>query len=202
MGGLDPAKLLVILVLAMVLLGPERLPKAARQIGAFWHDLQAFRTRVEEEVRGALPDLDLPRIPPVARGGVAGYLTGMMADADRNRARPRAPGTPDPDGEYGFDGDDGFDSEEDDFAGPGIARPSRRGDRARPVAWQSSRFTDDAANPSPVVAPAGMPAGWHSRGADAPGWASGSLFSAVPGGGPEGLLSAEARLDLSDPSWN
>lgn len=200
MGGLDPAKILVILALALVLLGPERLPKAARQVGAFWRDVQDFRARVEEEVRGALPDIDIPKIPSIPRGGVTGYLTGMMADADRATRSPGRAGVAEEDGDTG-------DTGPPDGAGSRGGR-SRRIEDASPAQWQSAprrgstRFTSDGGNPSPVTAPAGMPAGWGSRGAEAPGYASGSLLSSVPGGAPEGLLGAEARLDLDDPSWN
>lgn len=54
---LDPSKLLVIAVLAIVLLGPEKLPGAARQIGMVWRALTRWRERVEAEVRSTLPDL-------------------------------------------------------------------------------------------------------------------------------------------------
>ena len=33
---LDPAKLLVIAVVAIILLGPDRLPNLARQVGGAW----------------------------------------------------------------------------------------------------------------------------------------------------------------------
>lgn len=54
---LDPSKLFVIAVLAIVLLGPEKLPGAARQIGLVWRALTRWRERVEAEVRSTLPDL-------------------------------------------------------------------------------------------------------------------------------------------------
>ena len=54
---LSPAKLLVILVIALVVLGPEKLPQVARQLGAAWHDLRQWRSRLENEVRGAFPSL-------------------------------------------------------------------------------------------------------------------------------------------------
>lgn len=54
---LDPSKLLVIALLAIVLLGPEKLPGAARQIGQVWRSLTQWRERVEAEVRSTLPDL-------------------------------------------------------------------------------------------------------------------------------------------------
>jgi sec-independent protein translocase protein TatB len=54
---LSPAKLLVILVIALIVLGPEKLPQVARQIGAAWHDLRQWRSRIESEVRGTFPNL-------------------------------------------------------------------------------------------------------------------------------------------------
>lgn len=54
---LSPAKLLVILLVALIVLGPEKLPQVARQLGAAWHDLRKFRSRIEQEVRGTFPNL-------------------------------------------------------------------------------------------------------------------------------------------------
>jgi Sec-independent protein translocase protein TatA len=54
---LDPAKLLVIAVVAVILLGPERLPQVARQMGAAWRTFNEFRHRIETDVRTAVPDL-------------------------------------------------------------------------------------------------------------------------------------------------
>jgi TatA/E family protein of Tat protein translocase len=54
---LSPAKLLVILVVALVVLGPDKLPKVARQIGGLWGDFRRLRDRLESEVRGTFPDL-------------------------------------------------------------------------------------------------------------------------------------------------
>jgi sec-independent protein translocase protein TatB len=54
---LSPAKLLVVLVVALIVLGPDKLPKVANQVGALWHDIQRWRSRLEQEVRGAFPDL-------------------------------------------------------------------------------------------------------------------------------------------------
>jgi len=54
---LSPAKLLVILVVALLVLGPDKLPKVARQIGGLWGDFRRLRDRLESEVRGTFPDL-------------------------------------------------------------------------------------------------------------------------------------------------
>jgi sec-independent protein translocase protein TatB len=57
MFSLSPAKLMVVLVIALVVLGPEKLPQVARQLGAFWGDIRKWRTRIESEVRSTFPDL-------------------------------------------------------------------------------------------------------------------------------------------------
>jgi Sec-independent protein translocase protein TatA len=54
---LSPEKVLVVLVVAVIVLGPERLPKVARQIGSLWRDLRAFHQRLESEARTTFPDL-------------------------------------------------------------------------------------------------------------------------------------------------
>jgi TatA/E family protein of Tat protein translocase len=54
---LSPAKLLVILVVALIVLGPDKLPKMAKQIGGLWGDFRKFRQRFESDVRGSFPDL-------------------------------------------------------------------------------------------------------------------------------------------------
>jgi TatA/E family protein of Tat protein translocase len=54
---LSPAKILVILVVALLVLGPDKLPKMAKQIGGLWGDFRKFRQRFESDVRGSFPDL-------------------------------------------------------------------------------------------------------------------------------------------------
>jgi Sec-independent protein translocase protein TatA len=54
---LSPAKVLVILVVVLVVLGPDKLPKMAKQIGGLWGDFRRFRQRLESDVRGNFPDL-------------------------------------------------------------------------------------------------------------------------------------------------
>ncbi|GEM_PF-1293883 len=81
-GSLDPAKLLVILVVALIVLGPERLPKAARQLGAAWRELTRIREQVADEVRQAMPDLDLPRIPKNPTSAISGFLTDLTKSSN------------------------------------------------------------------------------------------------------------------------
>ena len=73
---LSPAKMLVILVIALVVLGPEKLPQVARQVGAAWHELRQWRSRLESEVRGTFPNL-----PPTHE--VAEAVRSPLAFLDR-----------------------------------------------------------------------------------------------------------------------
>jgi sec-independent protein translocase protein TatB len=72
---LDPAKLLVILVVALVILGPERLPQVARQLGGAWRTLTHLREQVSDEVRKVIPEMDLPNLPRA--GAVTSFLTDL-----------------------------------------------------------------------------------------------------------------------------
>jgi sec-independent protein translocase protein TatB len=73
---LSPAKILVVLVIALIVLGPEKLPGVARQMGAAWGDLRRLRSRLESEVRGVFPDL-----PPAHE--VAQAVRSPLAFLDR-----------------------------------------------------------------------------------------------------------------------
>jgi sec-independent protein translocase protein TatB len=63
--GLSPVRLLIILVVALVVLGPDKLPQYARQAGTAWKSLKGIQQRVEDELREAVPDL--PRTSDLAR---------------------------------------------------------------------------------------------------------------------------------------
>jgi Sec-independent protein translocase protein TatA len=54
---LSPEKLLVVLVVAMLVVGPERLPKLARQAGALWKEFHGLRARLEREAKEVFPDM-------------------------------------------------------------------------------------------------------------------------------------------------
>jgi TatA/E family protein of Tat protein translocase len=62
---LDPGKFLIIGVVAILVLGPDKLPEVARQVGGAWRSFNEFRARMESEVRSNLPDL--PSTPDIAR---------------------------------------------------------------------------------------------------------------------------------------
>ncbi len=74
---LSPVKVLVILVVALIVLGPDKLPQVARQLGALWGDFRRFRERLEHDVRGSFPDLpSTDRITQAVRSPIA-FLDGL-----------------------------------------------------------------------------------------------------------------------------
>ncbi len=81
---LDPSKLLIIGVVAVVLLGPDRLPAFARQVGGVWRSFTAYRHRMETQVRDAMPDLpSSAEIARLARSPAAflNHLSTLSPDA-------------------------------------------------------------------------------------------------------------------------
>src|ERR1700727_286770 len=82
---LDPGKLLVVAVVAIILLGPDRLPHVARQVGGAWRSFNEFRHRMESEVRNTMPDL--PATSEIARlarspSALLNHLSTMSSDAE------------------------------------------------------------------------------------------------------------------------
>lgn len=200
MGGLDPAKILIVLLLAVIILGPERLPKAARQLGSAWRELTKLRERLESEVRSAMPDLDLPKIPALPARGVAGYLTGMMMSSSGDAVASAGPAT-DPAGIaeplLGAPEQDGADL----FGAtgrPGAQPATDKGRGRSPVRTSSWQTSDYETQPEHSE----LPAGWYSVGAAGPGYASGSNLAPVPSSIAAGPLGLEASLSFDEPSWN
>ena len=96
---LSPAKLLVVLLVAIVVLGPDKLPKVARQVGSLWGDFRRLRQRLETDVRGNFPDLpSTDKITQAVRSPIS--FLDSLADthaADNEAARPDADESPPPD---------------------------------------------------------------------------------------------------------
>lgn len=56
---------MVIVAVALLLLGPDKLPEVAQKLGSSWRALKRIQERVEAEVREAIPDL--PSTGDIAR---------------------------------------------------------------------------------------------------------------------------------------
>jgi Sec-independent protein translocase protein TatA len=61
----SPIKLAIVVVVATVLLGPDKIPHAARKASETLRAFQQFRERVERELRETVPDL--PSTAEIAR---------------------------------------------------------------------------------------------------------------------------------------
>jgi Sec-independent protein translocase protein TatA len=90
---LDPSKLLVIAIVAIILLGPERLPTFARQVGAVWRSFTEYRHRLEAQVRDSIPDLpSSAEITRLARspGALLDHLSNMAPEDEVVSTTPHA----------------------------------------------------------------------------------------------------------------
>jgi len=54
---LSPIKIMLIVAVALLLLGPDKLPEVAHKMGSSWRALKRLQEKVEAEVREAIPDL-------------------------------------------------------------------------------------------------------------------------------------------------
>ncbi len=96
MGDLSPIKILVVLVVALVVLGPEKLPDMARKAGRTWNDLRRFRDHMHSEVReviGDVPGLDQVHRLPGIRSTVAASLLAPPPQVAAPGNGPGAEGT-------------------------------------------------------------------------------------------------------------
>ena len=57
MFSLSPIKIMVIVAVVLLLLGPDKLPEVAQKLGSSWRALKRIQQRVEDEVREVIPDL-------------------------------------------------------------------------------------------------------------------------------------------------
>ncbi len=95
MFSLSPAKLLVLAVLALLVLGPDKLPGMARQIGAAWGGFRRFQEKMEADVRESFPDLPSTQdIARAARSPVS-FLNSLADLPSDGQPDERSTGIPD-----------------------------------------------------------------------------------------------------------
>lgn len=111
---LGPAEILVILVVALIVLGPKRLPEAGRQVGRAIAEVRRWSQGFQDEIRNVIePDVAAPSYsptppppppppppaehpPPTAARPITGdHLPGPATPADAEYMGPRPdPATP------------------------------------------------------------------------------------------------------------
>lgn len=52
------SELLIVLLAILILIGPDNLPKTARQLGRYYSELQKYRRMLEEEFRKGLEEVE------------------------------------------------------------------------------------------------------------------------------------------------
>ena len=62
---LSPIKIIIIIAVALLLLGPDKLPEVAEKLGSAWSSLKNIQKKIESEVRDVIPDL--PSAGDIAR---------------------------------------------------------------------------------------------------------------------------------------
>lgn len=72
---------LVIALIALIVLGPQRLPDAARQVGKVMGDLRRMSSGFQNELRGALNEPDTAPTPTSRANPVAPSTTGAVTAA-------------------------------------------------------------------------------------------------------------------------
>lgn len=87
---IGPAELMVVLVVALLVLGPNKLPDAARQVGRAIGEMRKLSSGFQAEMRGAMKE-------PVESKPAAGPVTTKAAKSGGSLSSPRAPaGDPSP----------------------------------------------------------------------------------------------------------
>jgi sec-independent protein translocase protein TatA len=109
MPSLGPAEILVVLVVALLVFGPEKMPEIARQVGKGFREFKRVQQHLKSELRDVVAEFDtpsspasgdpLPMLPP--KEEPAETLAGAAADGPAippvEPASPE-PGTPAPGG--------------------------------------------------------------------------------------------------------
>lgn len=63
---LGPAEILVILIVALIVLGPKKLPEAGRQVGKTIAEIRKWSQGFQDEIRSVIdPDVAAPSYPPL-----------------------------------------------------------------------------------------------------------------------------------------
>jgi Tat protein translocase TatB subunit len=101
---LGPEKIILILVVALIVFGPQRLPDIARQVGSILRELRRMQDTVRDELENVLhPDL----VAPNSGSSAATDQHPAIEDVD-HAALPPGP----------LPEDDSEDVTDDGFAGP------------------------------------------------------------------------------------
>ena len=101
MPSLGPAEILVVLVVALLVFGPSKMPEMARQAGRAFKEFRRVQQHLRSEISGAMSDLDVGNVgnPASTSGPEASDIMGggdpvpMLPPKDVTTSSP-TPATP------------------------------------------------------------------------------------------------------------
>lgn|GEM_PF-4037638 len=82
-GSLDPEKLLIVFVAAIIILGPDKLPKLARQMAVLIKQWQDIRDKSIGELRSGFKELTDLEPPRYGKGAIGAFLFGDAPTDER-----------------------------------------------------------------------------------------------------------------------
>jgi len=89
---LGPAEILVILIVALIVLGPNKLPGAARQVGKTLAEVRKWSQGFQDEIRTAIDSSEAPSYPPpvvpAPDAAAPGALPGPATPAEAEYTGP------------------------------------------------------------------------------------------------------------------
>jgi sec-independent protein translocase protein TatA len=96
MPSLGPAEILVILVVALLVFGPDKMPEMARQAGRAFREFRRVQQHLRSEISGAMSDVGTPSdatpSAPAPGGDPVPMLPPKDADVRQPDAQPPPPG--------------------------------------------------------------------------------------------------------------
>ena len=94
MGSIGPVEVLVVLVVALLVLGPQKLPDAARSVGRAIGEIRRYTAGFQNEMRDAFADPPPSTPPPPATAGETATLTGETGEIGETATVTREPTVP------------------------------------------------------------------------------------------------------------
>lgn len=79
------SELVVIAIVALIVIGPERLPKVARTLGALTGRMQKYMTQIKEEVNREARFAELQKLQEEIRSGASATQQGWESSARKTR---------------------------------------------------------------------------------------------------------------------